>query len=408
MIDGKSLWADRCHNYWREAQGYLKLILNSGFVGSVFFLFLFLTVYYQQFIETMPADFPVAELLTVLFAWRLTAGHIRTFVKPADIVFLLPYEDRLRPYFARSIAYSIAWQSSYIVLMFMASGPMFTARGGGGAVFWVTLVLLLAVKAWNMLAVWYEQRLTSRGERASHIVLRLLLNTAAAYLLFDQAPYWLTLALLLLMALLYVFYFRMLKTKHVLKWDRLIEIESGMVLFFYRIANAFTDVPQLRKKVRARTYMQWAIPLLGGDKRAVYQYLYARSFIRANDYFGTYVRLLLVGSLILYILPSGWMQVGVAFLFTHMTMMQLSTLSFHHATSMWVDLYPIRPGEQKTAMSQLVLRLLAVLVLAFALIVWASTSVIFGLLTLVATGALAFYGSQTLIHRKRGKYRRIR
>lgn len=125
---------------------------------------------------------------------------------------------------------------------------MFTARGGSGTVFWVTLVLLLAVKAWNMLAVWYEQRLTSRGERASHIVLRLLLNTAVAYLLFDQAPYWLTLALLLLMALLYVFYFRMLKTKHVLKWDRLIEIESGMVLFFYRIANAFTDVPQLRKK----------------------------------------------------------------------------------------------------------------------------------------------------------------
>lgn len=92
MTDAKTLWESRRHHYWREARSYLKLILNSGFVVSAYFLFLFLTVYYQQFVADLSPDFPLVPLLTALFAWRLTAGSIRTFVKPADVVFLLPYE----------------------------------------------------------------------------------------------------------------------------------------------------------------------------------------------------------------------------------------------------------------------------------------------------------------------------
>lgn len=65
-----------------------------------------------------------------------------------------------------------------------------------------------------------------------------------------------------------MFYWRSFQKKYALKWDRLIEVENSMVMFFYRIANAFTDVPQLRNKVRERTYLQWAIPLLGGTKKS--------------------------------------------------------------------------------------------------------------------------------------------
>lgn len=74
MTDAKTLWESRRHHYWREARSYLKLILNSGFVVSAYFLFLFLTVYYQQFVADLSPDFPLVPLLTALFAWRLTAG----------------------------------------------------------------------------------------------------------------------------------------------------------------------------------------------------------------------------------------------------------------------------------------------------------------------------------------------
>ncbi len=407
-MNGASLWSERRSSYWQEARGYLKLILNSGFVASVYFLFIFLTVYYQQFIADMPANFPVAELLTALFAWRLTQGKVRTFVKQADVVFLLPYEAHLGEYFQKSIRYSLIWQCGFIVLIMLSAGPMFTARIGEGATFWLALVLLLIVKAWNLYCVWEEQRLTGSGDRISHILLRLLVNAVFAYLLFSNSPFWLLLLMLIGMGLLYVFYWRMFSKRHSLKWERLIEVENSMVMFFYRIANVFADVPALRHKVRERRYLQWLIPVLGGNKRTVYHHLFARSFIRANDYLGVYFRLMLVGGVLLYFLPAGWMQVAIAVLFTHMTMMQLSTLSYHYRTSMWVDLYPIEPLGQKQALTFIALRLLFVLALVFSVIVVFTAPVLYAVVTLVFTGLLAFSGSTSLIHRKKGKYSRVR
>lgn len=408
MTDAKTLWDGRRNHYWQEARGYLKLILNSGFVVSAYFLFLFLTVYYQQFVADMSPDFPLVPLLTVLFAWRLTAGSIRTFVKSADVVFLLPYEAHLTGYFNRALIYSSLWQLAYILLLFMAIGPMFTAQIGSGAVFWLVLLILCFVKCWNLLCVWEEQRLVSRGDRLSHIILRLFINAVTAYLLFSQAAFWLIGLLLALMIGLYILYWRSFRTKYALKWDRLIEVENSMVMFFYRIANAFTDVPQLRNKVRERKYLQWAIPLLGGTKKVVYHYLYARTFIRANDYLGTFVRLAAVGGIMIYFLPEGWMKLAIALLFTHITMMQLSTLSFHHVSSIWVDLYPIRGDEKKQALSLITLRLLFVLVIVYSTITIVTAPPIYAFAAFTISGLLAFYGSQTLVHRKKGKYRRVR
>ncbi|WZY00838.1 ABC transporter permease [Bacillus sp. FSL W7-1360] len=408
MKDALTLWHERKSNYWKEARGYLRFILNSGFVVSLYFLFIFLTIYYQRFVETMPEHFPVALLLTLLFTWRLTAGGVRTFVKQADIVFLLPYEARMQPYFARAVRYSMLWQLAYIIVLMMAAGPLFTARIGEGAVFWLALVVLLALKSWNVLAVWQEQRLPSKGERVSHICLRLLLNGVTVYLLFVKAPYWLVLGLLVFMVLLYVLYWRGFSLKYTLKWARLIEVESSMLMFFYRIANAFIDVPQLQQQVRERKYASFMIPFLGGKKRTVYSFLYARTFLRANDYVGTYVRLLFVGGIVLYIVPTGWLQVAIALLFIHMTMMQLSTLSFHYVTNMWVDLYPVRVNESKTALTMVVLRLLVVQVVLFSFVIVLTQAFLHAGVMLVAGSLFAVYGSYTLIHRKKGKYRRVR
>ncbi|WDF02840.1 ABC transporter permease [Shouchella hunanensis] len=408
MRQAQELWESRRHQYWSEARGYLKLILNSGFVISVYFLFIFLTVYYQQFVEQMPADFPLVLLLTVLFTWRLTAGSIRTFVKPADIVFLLPYETKMTVYFNQALRYSSIWQASYIVLLFMAVGPMFTERIGTGAAFWLALLFLILIKMWNLLCVWQEQRLVAKGERYSNMALRLLINAVATYLLFAQATVWLIVAIIVLMTILYKGYWQPLEKKHSLKWDRLIEVENQMVMFFYRIANAFTDVPQLRNKVRERHYLQWAVQSLGGKKGTVYHYLYARTFIRANDYLGTYLRLAVVGGLFIYVLPLGWMKLAMALLFTHITMMQLSTLSFHHSASIWIDLYPIKPEEKKQALTYITARLLFLLAIVYGVLAVVTSDLLYGVLVLIASALLGLYGSQTLVHRKKGKYRRVR
>ncbi|MDV2583759.1 ABC transporter permease, partial [Alkalibacillus haloalkaliphilus] len=53
-----------------------------------------------------------------------------------------------------------------------------------------------------------------------------------------------------------------------IKWEHLISIEQKMLMFFYRIANAFTDVPQLKEQVRSRSYLNGMLGFLSANKKA--------------------------------------------------------------------------------------------------------------------------------------------
>ncbi len=89
-------------------------------------------------------------------------------------------------------------------------------------------------------------------------------------------------------------------------------------------------------------------------------------------------------------------------------MMQLSTLSFHHSASIWIDLYPIKPEEKKQALTYITARLLFLLAIVYGVLAVVTSDLLYGVLVLIASALLGLYGSQTLVHRKKGKYRRVR
>jgi ABC-2 type transport system permease protein len=174
-----------------------------------------------------------------------------------------------------------------------------------------------------------------------------------------------------------------------------------MLLFFYRIANAFTDVPQLRNKVRPRSYLQWIVNGIIDTKKSAFHYLFARSFIRANDYAGIYIRLVLICAIVLIALPSSWLQLVVLLLFMHMVTNQLSTLWFHYDTNMWVDLYPVEEGQKKEALTQLAFRLLLIMTAVQLGVLLATSSLtIFGTAVVIG-GIYSYIGSQKLIHKRK-------
>lgn len=54
----------------------------------------------------------------------------------------------------------------------------------------------------------------------------------------------------------------------------------------------------------------------------------------------------------------------------HMAMMQLSTLWYHYDTNIWVDLYPLEDTEKKDALTGLSFRLLALMAVFEAVILF--------------------------------------
>ncbi|WP_100406549.1 ABC transporter permease [Bacillus solitudinis] len=402
MKEGMMLWRERLSTYWNEASRYLKLIFNSGFLFTVYILFILGSYYYSQLLEWLPETFPAVGLFTVIFTWLLTRSRVRTFVKPADIVFLLPLESRLDNYFRASRIYSYVLQSFVLFFVMIILGPLFFLRiGEDPSAFWFSMLGLLLVKAWNISANWSEMRFSSQQELSLHFVLRGVLNGFFAYLLFSGAHIALVGTLLVIMVGLLVLYYQPVSNKRSLKWDHLINVEQQMLMFFYRIANLFTDVPQLRKQIRERRYLNWVLSSLSASRQSIYHYLFARSFIRANDYFGIYVRLVIVSVILVMFLPNGWLQLIVGLLFLHMVIMQLSTLWYHYDTVIWVDLYPVKPESKKDALTSLSLRLLLLMTTAHVIMLLITSDVIIALMVLVFGSVFSYYGSTRLLHKRK-------
>lgn len=402
MRDGMTLWRERVSAYWNMAIRYLRLIGNSGFLFTLYLLIIIGSYYYSVFLDWLPDTFPAVWIFVAVFAHFLTRSGVRTFVKQADVVFLLPYESKLGSYFQASKWYSLAMQSAIILVVLVVLSPLFAKylAGDAGSLFLVLLFLIVA-KGWNIVTSWEEQRFQSEYDRRGHFLLRGIINIIFTFFLFSGASVLFIMAIFAIMMALYLLYYRRLAQQLSIKWDHLIEVEQGMLLFFYRIANAFTDVPQLRNKVRPRNYLSWLLKGITDSNKSVYHFLFARSFLRSNDYGGIYVRLVLISSVVLIALPSGWLQLLVFLLFMHMMTTQLSTLWYHYDTNMWVDLYPVDLKEKREALSQLTFRLLLIMtaVQLGVLVVtstWQVTSA-----ALLLGGAYSLIGSQKLIHKRR-------
>src|SRR5699024_9500108 len=69
-------------------------------------------------------------------------------------------------------------------------------------------------------------------------------------------------------------------------------------------------------------------------------YLFRLTFIRTNDYIALYVRLVVIGAIILYFIPNMWVELGLALLFLYMSSFQLIPLFSHHQTVICIERYP--------------------------------------------------------------------
>ncbi|UTR14224.1 ABC transporter permease [Salipaludibacillus sp. LMS25] len=342
MNDVIKLWSKRRSDYWTMAVKYLKLIGNSGFLFTLYLLFVFGSYYYGQFLQWLPDAFPAVFVFTLVFTWLMTRGRTRTFVKQGDLIFLTPIEGRLGSYIRASIRYSWLMETFWVSLTFLVLAPLFFDRVvGDGNSFFFILVCMSLLKFWNLSAGFEEQRILDRLHYSYHTWMRAGLNAVTVYALFSQQSYLVIGIIALALTIFYFGYFRQLAKNYSLKWERLVDIETQTVMTFYRVANSFTDVPSLKSKVRSRSWLSSLYKLVPYSRKHVYHYMFGRSFIRANDYFGIFIRLTLLGVLFLTIVELDWGRWLISVLFAYMTALQLETLKNHYDTSQMVDLYPV-------------------------------------------------------------------
>src|SRR5699024_12432880 len=111
--------------------------------------------------------------------------------------------------------------------------------------------------------------------------------------------------------------------------DILVEADISRMHTFYRIANLFTDVQNMNNRVKKRNWLKFMIDRIPFAKKYTYDYLYRIAFIRSGDYLGMYMRLLLIGGLLIYFIPSVWMKLLLGMLFLYLRSLQMIKLDQH-------------------------------------------------------------------------------
>jgi ABC-2 type transport system permease protein len=369
MFDDKKLWKDRAGGRVRDLGRYLRYIFNGHLVIVLLFLIGTGAFYYQQWVEKLSSNFPAEIIIAVVIGLFLTYSPVYNFLLEADKVYILPLEDKLKGYFFRSGIASFVFQG-YIFLMVLAVlMPMYAhVDSSGFQLFLPYLVVLLALKGWNLATSWRIHYFVQNSVHRWDMVVRYFINAVYTFLLFKHANVFILLILIVVMAFYYRFFY--VRTKKMgLKWDLLIDQEEKRMASFYRLANMFTDVPNLKDTVKRRKWLDWLISNIPFSQNKTYLYLYSRAFLRSSDYLGLFIRLTVIGSVAIYFISFGLGQLLLSILFLYLTGFQLLPLWNHHQNKLWVDLYPVAQKCKISSFHFLLMIILSTEAVTFALFI---------------------------------------
>jgi len=390
-FDAKGLFSKRLKSHLKELSRYLNYIFNGHSAFALLFFISALAYYYKSWIETLPPNFPGALIIGGVLGLALSWSPVRTLLREADLVFLLAAEGKLKPYFLRTLVYSFISQLYIVIVCAAALGPLyFAGRPEESGRSYLLLVLVMIIfKAWNLFASWRVQKIRSNSYRNLEWMIRLVLNVLVFWMLAQGDMIFAGIATLLFAALVFgdtVW----AKRESGLYWERLVDNERQGMQAFYRFANLFTDVPHLKDRVKRRNWLVALFNHIPFKQESSFDYLYLRTVARSGDYFGMYVRLIVLGGVAIWFVPNLIMKLLFALLFLYMAIFQLVPLYKHHRTVLWLDLYPVQETVRRKSVLDLLFRMAILQIILFT-IIFAIQGLLLGTLIMLAGGLLFSY-----------------
>ncbi|MDQ0061172.1 ABC transporter permease [Paenibacillus harenae] len=350
MGDGRSLeslWKRRSHAFRKETTPYFRYMSMSGFPAFLSLIAISGTLGYFKLIRDLPPHFPITAVGVIALVLASCWTPLRTWLAPADTVFLMPREGEMGSYIAASYRRSTIMTALFSAVMLLLYVPIY--RQGAAPAHWLVLILgVAAIRGANLWGGWKERKIAWPGMRRLLRTARWLATVIVLYAWLTFVP-WQSAIFTLLVAALFAIVYR-LPSSHRFPWERLIEEEKTTHKRYYTFFGMFIDVPTLPSPIARRSYIAWVLRLVPYSRRNTFVYLYLASLLR-TEMGGILIRLLLLGGLVTYWIAedaslSGWGASLVYALFLLVLSVQLGALRQVHRHSVWKHVYPL-PDSQR-------------------------------------------------------------
>lgn len=369
MFNATDLFKDRLKEHVKLLNRYLRYIFNGHFMIALLFIIITISIYYQQWLEQMSPSFPATFVIALVFGIVASYNPIQSFLKIPDKVFLIVKEKELQPYFRWSLVYNYVFQLYMVIIAAAAIGPLFGQAFPNKSTkdYFILIFILLLLKGWNMATNWYMFKVQYTLIRCLDKIIRTLLSVAIFYFLLDGTIFVVTMIVLYFAIALNNLF--LTRKQSSLGWETMIENDQSRLASFYRFVSMFAEVPHLSNRLVKRRLLSKII-----HKRVAFAYdatfgfLYRLAFIRSSDYLSMYLRLTVLGGIVIYFIPNIWLKLAFVLLFLYMTSFQMVTLFYHYRTIIWIDLYPIAQQQRVKEFLTFISQITIVQTVLFALV----------------------------------------
>lgn len=362
----RDLFKKRLNLHQRHMQKYLRYVFNDHFVLICVFLLGGVGLYYSEFIKTLPNNFwPATLVVLVALLAVLPIGHFATLTQEADIVFLLPKERALKDYFKAAFNYSLVLPFFVELLILGFLMPLLVATSSlGFSAFFILLLSMWCLKFAHLKIATLKiyQVTTTFLKQAELTWFGVAIISLAAGIFLN--PF---LGLVFASITAVVTQQVVAKREDNLDWEKMIDKEKSRLHRIYQFINLFTDVPEITATVKRRAYLDGLLQKIKSQQSNTYLYLYTRRFVRGSEYSGLFIRLIFIGSLLLYFVHDLYFSVGLGILFIYMIGFQLIPLYNQFRYMVLTQLYPVSSQQKAKALQFLLVVLLSVAAVIFAI-----------------------------------------
>ena len=359
------IWNQRLSQYQQKLLKYLRYVFNDHFVIALFFVFGAVCYGYFNFIDhyVHPLTFLDRFVAIIALMVILQIGKFATLLQKPDIVFLLPNDYRINDYLIKARHHSMTMTALIQIGCGLITVPFLVWVLHFKWLDWAVLLISQVLFKWMQL-LFEETGLFDQKWNSSQMqILKQglpLIGIAAGIVL---SP-WLSLGIAVI-GWGSMFQLRKKASYHVFKWKDAIAAEDKRVMRIYKFFSLFTDVPEVHQKIKRRRYLDWLLPRIQQDSHQTYKYLYWRGFWRNSEYSGLFMRLTIIGILLMLFINLKWVSLLIGLLFIYLTSFQLIPLANQFYDIVFTHLYPVKLSQQLASFRKILGALTAVQAVIF-------------------------------------------
>jgi len=343
------LWTERLRRHQLNQFKYLRLIFNDNFVLAFIVLIGALGFWYSNLLGTIHQQLLLGKPIVILLLFlAIQVGGIATLLEEPDSTFLLVKEKEFYKYFRAAKKYS-----SFMPIVTVAAVNFllsaFASRAAGMHILDIVVIAIgliifkLGSLNINLMELYGRAKFGNFSMKLVSNILLILSLVVATYL-FSWT--------MIIVAVLYYFFLnaqvKTLETSGQLQWKFAIETENQRMFRVKRFYNLFTDVPGVNSKIKRRKWLDGLYKPIKQVPGNTYLYLFARGFVRNNEYIGLFLRLTIIQAIMLALIDNFYISLIVEMLFIYLVGFQLKPYFKEVMQNLMQRLYPIS-GKTKIA-----------------------------------------------------------